>query len=158
MPGSGGAGGITNPGGVSRTGGTGNAGVIIGAGGASMTTCLRYGGLPVPMPTDLQTDNDNCGACGIECSGISPSTAQCVAGSCLVTLASGLLLPDDIAIGAASVYWTNFSGTVMKVPVEGGLPTTLASGQGDPGYIAVDATSVYWTNAGTATFITVPFV
>ncbi len=51
-----------------------------------------------------------------------------------------------IAVDATNVYWTGSSGTVMKVPVNGGTPATLASSQDQPEAIAVDGTSVYWTN------------
>jgi hypothetical protein len=88
---------------------------------------------------DEQTDNLNCGGCGLTCS------SGCLAGECLVTLASGH--PIFVAVDAASVYWTDGSGTIMKVPLGGGTPTTLASGQNGPWAIAVDATSLYWTES-----------
>ena len=45
---------------------------------------------------------------------------------------------------ATSVYWTNYnsSGTVMKVPLDGGTPTALASNQSSPLDVVVDAASV----------------
>jgi hypothetical protein len=89
-----------------------------------------------------QTDTSNCGGCGIACA------ADCSAGRCLVTLASGQGGPFGIAVDRANVYWANTTaGTVMKVPLGGGSPTTLASGQAMPLNVVVDATSVYWTNS-----------
>jgi hypothetical protein len=54
-------------------------------------------------------------------------------------------------VDATSVYWTNYDGTVMKVPVGGGNLATLASGQDDARGIAVDATSVYWVSFSNGT-------
>ena len=59
-----------------------------------------------------------------------------------------------VAVDSTNVYWVNagdftgsLGGTVMKMPLGGGIPTTLASGQAKPLKVAVDSTSVYWTNA-----------
>ena len=60
-----------------------------------------------------------------------------------------LLGGPSLAVDATSVYWAaSGDGTIMKVPLDGGVLTTLASGQTSAGGIAVDATSVYWTSAG----------
>ena len=105
---------------------------------------------------DAQADNNNCGFCGNVCSALSPSRAQCTAGRCLVTLATGMGRPQSIAADATSVYWTNYyDGTVMKVFSAGGTPTTLASGQSRPTGIAVDATSVYWISDDTVKKVSV---
>jgi formylglycine-generating enzyme required for sulfatase activity len=96
---------------------------------------------------DKQTDNNNCGGCGIACSANSPSSATCTAGRCLVSLAGSFTYA--IAVDSTSVYWANYGsgGTVTKVATGGGTVTPLASGQSYPYGIAVDATSVYWTNS-----------
>ena len=108
---------------------------------------------------DLQTDNANCGECGNVCVVQAPSSARCTVGRCLVTLATGQLNPEGIAVDSVAVYWTNAGtpsnsavpdGTVMKVAQGGGTPLILASGP-SPGEIAVDGTSVYWANFGTYT-------
>jgi hypothetical protein len=88
-----------------------------------------------------QTDDHNCGGCGLACSTV------CTAGECLVTLASGQGAPFQVAVDAINVYWTDTgSGTIMSVPLAGGLPITLASGQHAPRGIAVDASNVYWAD------------
>jgi hypothetical protein len=51
-------------------------------------------------------------------------------------------------VDTTSVYWGNSVTSVMKVPVDGGIPTTLASAQHDAWGITVNSASVYWT-AGT---------
>jgi hypothetical protein len=68
-------------------------------------------------------------------------------GTLPVVLASGLDVPDGIAVDDASVYWVeNGSGSVKRVSICGGAVTTLATGQSAPSSIAVDSTSVYWIN------------
>lgn len=94
---------------------------------------------------DLASDHENCGACGAACD----AEAECFEGNCLTTLATGQNIPADLAIGADSLYWVNNpDGTIMKVPLAGGVPVTLASGQLHPQGVATDATHVYWTAGG----------
>jgi len=95
---------------------------------------------------DTQTDNNNCGGCGLACS------VPCSAGGCLVALASGQVWPDALATDDTSVYWVDNDdvggGVAMKVPVGGGTPITLAANVANPGVIVVDAVSAYWTGGG----------
>jgi hypothetical protein len=89
-----------------------------------------------------------------------------IGGGVWTELASGQNNIAGIAVDARSVYWANQgtgfapdggsapSGSVVKVPIDGGTAITLVSGQSPIG-IAVDATSVYWAN-GDGTVMSVP--
>jgi hypothetical protein len=98
----------------------------------------------------LQTDPNNCGACGVVCAGV------CSPGQCLVTLASGQPIPVAIAVDSTSVYWVDQMGSggpgtfggVVKVGLNGGTEAVLAWGRQVASGIALDATSVYWVDAG----------
>ena len=68
----------------------------------------------------------------------------------MTTLASGDSL-NQLAIDGANAYWTTSpndpaQGTVMRVPLAGGVPTTLASAQYFPQGIALAAGNVYWAS------------
>jgi hypothetical protein len=92
------------------------------------------------------------------CAGdLAPIVAGCgdVRGPGLEVVASGMFLPNNVAVDATSIYWASW-GAVTKAPLGGGAPTTLASGQNDPWGIALDATSVYWTDFDAGTVMTMP--
>lgn len=103
---------------------------------------------------DMQTDNNNCGACGNVCSAIEPATAQCVMGRCLTNLVRQDLVPTLVVAGTG-VYWVNFSG-IWRTGIEGGTPTILTTQCGKCTNVAwstspqcsplnADATNLYCT-------------
>jgi hypothetical protein len=98
---------------------------------------------------DLQTDSNNCGACGRSCQG-----GACTAGLCpAVTLATTPWGFGGIAMDASNLYWTatdntGKAGGVWQMPKGGGTPLLLASGLHVPSGITVDSGNVYWVNEG----------
>ena len=96
---------------------------------------------------DEQTDNSNCGGCGVACGG------TCTLGRCLVTLASGQQGPQTLATDGVKLYWTT-QGTglmsdaaVMAMPVNGGAPVQLVGGLYEAESLAVAGTNVYFATS-----------
>ncbi len=60
-----------------------------------------------------------------------------------------------MAVGTNYVYWTNwgtpalYNGSIMVVPIGGGVPVAIASGLDRPTAIAVNQTGLYWTGSDT---------
>lgn len=99
---------------------------------------------------DLATDAANCGWCGHDCGG------ACAEGVCRpTTLASRQGTIENVVVDSTHVYWTSATnGTVMRIPVGGGLPTTLASEQRFPWGLAVTSSAVFWTDINRLTVMT----
>lgn len=135
---------------------SGGAGASSGAGGRPEDTGNTGGHTTVTTVTtgtagaggedfcaDVQSDPENCGACGHSCLG-----GECVAGACQpVAIACGQS-PKALAVDATHVYWLNDYDIpgVLKAPKNGGDVTILAA---DPNSasgwgIALDETHVYW--------------
>jgi hypothetical protein len=108
----------------------------------------------------IETDNDNCGGCGMICP--QPysrcSSAKCQYcksdytddGGCLFELARfGQWVVQSIAVDSANLYFTNSvpNGSVLKVSLAGGVPQVLAAGLAMPIGLALDGTNVYWTDS-----------
>jgi hypothetical protein len=89
---------------------------------------------------DLQTDTNNCGGCGVACSG------TCASGECVTTVTA---VPSTESIEswqltAAGIYWFDASGNLSKTPLTGGAATPVASAQTNAYFIGADAQNVYW--------------
>jgi CUB/sushi domain-containing protein len=128
--------------------------------GYGSATCQADGTWSHPKPTcectdglkacgstcvDTQSNNSHCGDCNVRCSTVSPSTAQCSSGRCLITIAANENTPVGITTDATSIYWTTLAGSTKKAPIGGGPPTEITSGMAYGWGITVDSTNVYWT-------------
>jgi hypothetical protein len=100
---------------------------------------------------DIQTDNANCGGCGIVCN------TTCAMGVCpLISPDAGAppAVGDNacLAVDLLNVYWANGkatpAGTVYKVPINGGTPVLVQGTLDIPHGIASDDVDVFWTSAG----------
>jgi hypothetical protein len=98
---------------------------------------------------DVESDPNNCGACGRSCFG-----AACTATACAPLQLAPAAMPFGIATDGKMVYWTNnvVAGSVMAVGVDGGAPTQLAGAQSSPRDIVFQNNTVYWTNDAAGTW------
>ena len=94
---------------------------------------------------DVQSDPNNCGACGHSCGG-----QTCVGGVCgSVIVASHQANAYAIAADDANVYWTTTgaASSVVQAPIAGGGATVLWQSANDyPAALALVSGEVYWTN------------
>jgi hypothetical protein len=103
---------------------------------------------------DIQTDNKNCGGCGLACS------STCNAGECLVTLASNVPNAFGIVLNGIKAYVTSYqsNGDIYAVDLGGGgaVDLTLNYHQNEPFGIVVDSASVYWADFQGGTVMKMP--
>lgn len=105
---------------------------------------------PEDCETDLRTDAQNCGACGVQC--VRGGTCGVDGCSGVAQIAEGPDKGQLLAIYEGELYWTageGNSGSVQKVSTRGGPVTTLAEAQEDPFGIAVNQHGVYWVSRNT---------
>ena len=111
---------------------------------AGACTCLET--LCPGACADLQTDNANCGGCGLACS------TSCTAGECVVTLSTGSAGAASVAVDGTSVYWAG--NAVMKAHLDGSNPVTVSTTAG--GYLVVDSQNIYWTSPNSGEVLAAP--
>jgi hypothetical protein len=97
-----------------------------------------------------RSDPNHCGACNAACTATPPSSAECVIGECVVTLATATpSAATDLAVDATHVYWTDqVDNTIQRIPLGGGPVESLVTDQMQAHHIALDATSIYWLSNG----------
>jgi hypothetical protein len=102
---------------------------------------------------NLQTDNNNCGGCGLTCT-------NCSNGECLVALATNIPNAYGITINAIKAYVTSYqtSGGIYAVALNGSGPINITPNypQNYPTGIVIDNSYVYWTNVVGGTVMRMP--
>jgi hypothetical protein len=116
---------------------------LAGRGGKICATLLSTGCATVVYATD-----DAGGT--LWTTSFTPYQTGCSAGVGTQTMLVTGVGIAGLAMDATFAYWTDgiMSGSVAKVPVDGGAPTVLAQQQAMPSDVAVDPLYVYWINQG----------
>jgi hypothetical protein len=112
-------------------------------------TCTCTQSLCSGQCVNLQTDNANCGGCGLGCA------TGCTAGECVTIVGAAPTTPKNsvgLALYGPNVYWATFSG-IFAGSRDGGPATNVAPGP--TMFVAVGGSNLYWTD-GQATVVQVP--
>lgn len=92
-------------------------------------------------PVDIQKDPDNCGGCAHSCLG-----GTCLAGKCQPQKLIDSQDPYDLVVQGNHVYWTEANtGSILAMPVTGGLSKTVVTGQKGPRGLQSDGVYLFWT-------------
>lgn len=85
-------------------------------------------------------------------------TAWSKSSGTLETLASGQAYPLGIAVDGQNLYWVNdaANGGVMRMALDGGMPTQIASYGGNANQLVISATTAYWNDLAGRRISSVP--
>jgi hypothetical protein len=114
-------------------------------GGTCPQNLTNCGGVCV----NLESDNNNCGACSNVCAPIPTGlSGSCQYNACVVLLDPNTPGADSLVADTTDVYWHGFNPQVLKHPLTGGTQSTFADqtvgGNAVTG-VALDDTNVYWS-------------
>jgi hypothetical protein len=105
-----------------------------------------------PCSSSLDSDPENCGACGHSCLG-----SACQMGLCaVVELASKHVAPSGLAVGDGTVFWTtegaspDYVGSVFALSLSDptATPTVIATSQKYPRALTFADGALYWGSVG----------
>lgn len=136
-----------------------DGGAAVGDAGSSVDTTTAEGGAgdawgsdAQPCSGSLDSDSENCGACGHSCLGNA-----CQAGVCaFFELASKQAAPSGLAVGGGAVFWTteganpDFVGNVFALSLSDPTtpPTVIATSQQYPRALSFADGALYWGSYG----------
>jgi hypothetical protein len=138
--------------------GTGDAGTTIAEGGGdgggpdAVARTDALADAPGACSGRLESDPENCGACGHSCLG-----GACQAGVCaFVELATKQVVPSGLAVGDGAVFWTtegatpDYVGNVFALSLSNptATPTVIATSQKYPRALTFADGALYWGSYG----------